>query len=145
MSLDDLTYVFLFESRLSPWIQLGIVAVVLIVSAFIRRLSVGDVISTGIITCFVWMPLSMLMSLWTEVYWVYLLNWILVTLCFFGLFICVLHICEKYGPPYKGDAAFVMMMILPIYLFPVTVLGSLIIRATSWLIQWVAGTYFPEV
>ena len=140
MSWSDLIYAFLFGSRVSPWMQLGIVAVILTVTALVRRLSVGDVMAAGIIICFWWMPLSMLMSLWTEAYWVYLLNWFLVTLCFFGLYFFSMHVCEKYGRPYTGDGA--MVMILPIYLFPVTVFGSLIIRAILSLIQWVATTYF---
>lgn len=139
MTWKDLTYSFLFESTASPWMQLGMVAAVLLGTAIFRKLSEGDIMSAGINISFVWMPLSMLMSLWTNSYWVYMLHWFLATLGFFVLYFFGVSVCGKYGRPYRGDGG--MVMIIPIYLFPVTIVGSLFIRAIIYVFQWVIETW----
>lgn len=135
MGWNDLVNNFLFNSVASPWIQLCMAVVILIVIALARRLSAEDVLIAEMIICFIWMPLSMLISLWTEVYWAYLLNWILVTICFFGLCHFILSFCEKYGRPDKSDAG--LLLFLPVYLFPITILASLVIRTAIYVFKWV--------
>lgn len=141
MNWNDLLSTFIFDSMASPWMQFAFFAVVLVVISFVLKFSDIEVILAGIFICMGWMPLSMLMSLWAEVYWIYLLNWVAATLCFFAFFFLFVSAWERYGRRHQGDRAIIMLGILPIYLFPITLIGSMVLRTIIFLTQWALEKY----
>lgn len=83
----------------------------------------------------VWLPISMLLSLFAAAYWLYLFFWFLSFIAFAALFVVLTWICEKYGSPYRGDGG--MVMILPIYVFFATFIGSLLLKGLIVFIHWI--------
>lgn len=128
----NLAWVLLKDPTFSAYGQFAIATIILIGLTVFYQFSEGKLISSGIYLSFAWMPASMIISLFMEPYWVYLLHWLLASIGFFGAYFLMIYLCGKYGNPYTGDGG--MVMILPIYLIPVVFAGSLILKGGIWMI-----------
>src|SRR5690606_35223105 len=91
---------FLRASPHSPWLQLCIAAVLLLVLVFCKGFSGGAAIETGLHICYFWIPLCAVLSLFVADFWLYILHWVVCTLAFFIIYFLTIYLCEKYGRSY---------------------------------------------
>lgn len=126
---------FLKHSIYVPWALMGLVSLVFLIGTLMSKFSEGSSIMLAVNVSMVWLPISMLLSLFAEAYWLYLLFWFLSFIAFAVLFIGLTWICGKYGSPYTGDGG--MVMILPIYMFIGTFVGSLLLKGVIVFIHWI--------
>ena len=113
--------------------QLLFSCILLTVIAFIARLSETAIIKSGIYFFAVSLLINFMVSFFSENYWYFVLHWFLSSVCFFIYWYLSIYICERYGRPYSGDGA--MIMLLPVYFLPVAILGSVLIKNIGVLIQ----------
>lgn len=131
----DPVWKLLNEPVFSAYIQLIFFCVILTGISAYYRFSEGKVIGAGIYISFFWLPTSMLVSLLMDHYWTYLMHWLLATIIFFAFYVLLIYLSGKYGNPYMGDGA--MVMILPIYLTSIAFIGSIAIKGGIWLIRFI--------
>ncbi|PXY46997.1 hypothetical protein [Flavobacterium hydrophilum] len=113
--------------------QLLFVCILLTVIVLISRLSETVIIKSGIYLFAVCLIINFMLSFFSEHYWYFVLHWFLSSVCFFIYWHLTIYICENFGLPYSGDGA--MVMVLPVYFLPVAILGSVIIKGVTVLIQ----------
>lgn len=112
--------------------QLLFACVLLTAMLLISRFSETVIIKSGIYLFALCLIINFMLSFLSESYWYFILHWFLSSVCFFIYWFLTIYICERYGRPYSGDGA--MIMILPVYFLPVAIFGSMIIKSITVLI-----------
>lgn len=131
MTMNNVGEIFFANGCL--YIQLLFVYILLIVVMLLFRFSETVVIKSGIYLFAIRLIINFIFSFFSESYWHFVLHWFLSSVGFFIFWYLAIYICERYGRPYSGDGA--MIMILPIYFLPLAILGSVIIKSITMLIQ----------
>lgn len=122
-----------FTGIYSPYFQLLFLVVVLTGVFLISRMSETTVIAWGIYLFFGWMAINFLLTFFANSYWYFLLHWFLSALGFLAFWYLCIYLSEKFGRPYTGDGA--MVMLLPVYFVPVFLLVSIGIKGILVLLR----------
>ena len=107
------------------WLSGSLIAV--IVSALLlTRLSGQKLLDFGVHLGFVLLVLMLLGSWMSPAYWDFLGKGLLAFLLFFGCWLTLLKICDKFGQPCLGEGG--LAVFLPVFIIPHIVVLSLIGR-----------------
>ncbi len=131
MTMNDVTEIL--SSLNYVYCQLLFNGILLTVIMLISRFSETAIIKAGIYLFAICLLINFLYSFFSEGYWYFVSHWFLSSACFFIYWYFSIYICGRYGRPYSGDGG--MIMLLPVYFLPVALLGSMIIKGITVLIQ----------
>ena len=131
MILNNITEM-LFSSDFLYW-RLLFSCILLTVILLVFKFSETVIIKSGIYFFAGFLILNFVHSFYSETYWYYILHWFLSSISFFVFWYLTVFICERFGRPYSGDGA--MVMLLPGYFLFAAICGSVIIKSFMALIQ----------
>lgn len=125
----------LHDFIISPWSIWGLLAilvVVLLVQTWSSGLDEGTVVWRGMVSCFWWMGVSMLLSLFVSSYGLYMLCWVLALALYLCVYFMLISYCHKYGEKNRSDAGVIYLFATPV--IAGTLAGSMLLKG---LIIWV--------
>lgn len=115
----------------SPLWQSGSLIAVIVLAVLLTRLSGKKLLEFGVHLVFVWLILMLLGSWMSPAYWSFLGKGLLAFLLFFGCWLLLLKICDKFGQPCLGEGG--LAVLLPVFIIPHIVVVSLIGRGVMAL------------
>lgn len=110
----------------SPLWQSGTLIAVIFLALLITRMSGQKLLEFGIHLLFIWLLLMLLGSWVSAAYWSFLGKGLLAIAMFFGCWLLLLKICDKFGQPCLNEGG--LAVLLPVFIIPHMVVLSLIGR-----------------
>ncbi len=115
-----------WNSVYASYYLMAVVCFLITILTLLSRLSETVVIKSGIYSMGSWLFVVFMGSFWTEFYGYYMLHWLLAAVVGFVYWFLVVYLCGRFGNPYMGDGA--MVLLLPVYLLPVAMVVSVVVK-----------------
>lgn len=116
----------------SPLWQSGTLIAVIVLTVLFTRLSGRKLLELGVHLVFVWLLMMLLCSWVSTAYWEFLGKGLLAIVLFFGCWLALLKLCERFGQPFLREDG--LAILLPIFIIPHIVVLSLIGRGLMALL-----------
>lgn len=117
----------------SPFWQSSVLIALILAVLLFTRLSGQKLLELGVNLLFIWLLLILLGSWISPTYWAFLGKGLLAFAIFFGCWLTLLKVCDKFGQPCLRDGS--LAMLLPVFIIPHMVVLSLIgrgLKALFW-------------
>ncbi len=110
----------------SPLWQSGSLIAVIVAAVLLTRLSGQKLLEFGVHLGFVWLIVVLLGSWISPAYWEFLGKGLLAFFLFFGCWLLLLKICDRFGQPCLSEGG--LAVLLPVFIIPHIVVISLLGR-----------------
>ena len=110
----------------SPLWQSGSLIAVIVLTVLFTRLSGRKLLEFGVHLVFAWLLMMLLGSWVSPAYWEFLGKGLLAIVLFFGCWLGLLKLCDKFGQPCLSEDG--LAILLPVFIIPHIVVLSLIGR-----------------